>query len=230
MLLCALGYGEADEYIGSGWMIQVAKDALPLGIYTGDTAAATNSTITRQQAMLMAYNTLFLPTATPTYQYDMGVRYVTSYVTNGNSLAYSVYGYLGQSTAAAADGKYYGKSNTTVSSTALARVLSTVNGAAGYKWYYKNTTTAVTGFYSSEKVIGSSSAGTALTGANSLTVYSTTNTKYIADLNTPTYYYDGNECPVFDAAATYAGGEYVYYSGPLSDERPYWRWNDAMQR
>jgi hypothetical protein len=60
MLLRVLGYGTNGEYEGSSWAINVAKDALnsSVGIFTGDTSAATNDPAQRQQAMLMAFNAL----------------------------------------------------------------------------------------------------------------------------------------------------------------------------
>lgn len=59
MLLCAVGYGQNGEYVGTGWEINVAKDGVKRKVYdTNDLGAATNDVITRQQAMLMAFNTL----------------------------------------------------------------------------------------------------------------------------------------------------------------------------
>ena len=37
MLLTALGYGKNDEFVGSNWTIEVAKLAIPLGIFEGNT-------------------------------------------------------------------------------------------------------------------------------------------------------------------------------------------------
>ena len=33
MLLCAVGYGRNDEYVGSSWSLNTAKDALEKGIF-----------------------------------------------------------------------------------------------------------------------------------------------------------------------------------------------------
>ena len=58
MLLAAVGYNANDEYEGASWSINVAKDAIQKGVFDGDLAAATNAPIQRQQAILMAFNTL----------------------------------------------------------------------------------------------------------------------------------------------------------------------------
>jgi hypothetical protein len=57
MLLCAVGYGVNAEYEGDAWAIQVAKDAIPLGVFDGDVSGATGNVIQRQQAILYAFNT-----------------------------------------------------------------------------------------------------------------------------------------------------------------------------
>jgi hypothetical protein len=56
MLLRVLGFD--GEYEGSSWSINVLKDALTNGIFTGDAGAATNDAAERQQAMLMAFNAI----------------------------------------------------------------------------------------------------------------------------------------------------------------------------
>ncbi len=58
MVLRALGFGLNGEYEGSGWTINVAKDAFTIGLFAGDAAAAINDSIQRQQAMLIAFNGL----------------------------------------------------------------------------------------------------------------------------------------------------------------------------
>ena len=58
MLLAAVGYNQNGEYEGASWSINVAKDAISLGIFDGDLSAATQQPIQRQQAILMAFNTL----------------------------------------------------------------------------------------------------------------------------------------------------------------------------
>jgi hypothetical protein len=71
MLLRVLGYGTNGEYEGSSWAINVAKDALnsKVGIFTGDTSAANNETVQRQQAMLMAFNALNYTASGSTSEY-----------------------------------------------------------------------------------------------------------------------------------------------------------------
>ena len=58
MLLCAVGYGRNDEYVGSSWSLNTAKDALDKGIFEGDLVGADHTPLQRQQAILYAFNTL----------------------------------------------------------------------------------------------------------------------------------------------------------------------------
>ena len=58
MLLCAVGYGRNDEYVGSSWSLNTAKDALDKGIFDGDLDGADHTPLQRQQAILYAFNAL----------------------------------------------------------------------------------------------------------------------------------------------------------------------------
>ena len=58
MLLAALGYGKANEFTAESWALNTGILAFDLKIFAGDAAAATHDPITRQQAMLMAFNAL----------------------------------------------------------------------------------------------------------------------------------------------------------------------------
>ncbi len=58
MLLCAVGYGRNDEYVGSSWSLNTAKDALEKGIFDGDLVGADHTPLQRQQAILYAFNAL----------------------------------------------------------------------------------------------------------------------------------------------------------------------------
>ena len=58
MLRCAVGYGRNDEYVGSSWSLNTAKDALEKGIFEGDLVGADHTPLQRQQAILYAFNTL----------------------------------------------------------------------------------------------------------------------------------------------------------------------------
>jgi len=178
MLLCALGYGKSGEYTGTGWEIAVAKDALGLKIFKGDTTAATNAVISRQQAMLMAFNAMFLGTVKATYAYDNGVKYVASYSDPGTSFAELIYGYDSDNEVSdAAD-------------PALVEAFTTINGVYGHYWYYKSTSVPVTGFYSDETVIGTSTNGKSI---ETLTYDSNANAYFIAAVGTGTeYYVDGD--------------------------------------
>ncbi len=46
MLLCAVGYGVNDEYVGSSWSLNTAKDALDKGIFDGDLDGADHVVLT----------------------------------------------------------------------------------------------------------------------------------------------------------------------------------------
>ena len=58
MLLCAVGYGRNDEYVGNSWSLNTAKDALDKGIFEGDLVGADHTPLQRQQAILYAFNAL----------------------------------------------------------------------------------------------------------------------------------------------------------------------------
>ena len=72
MVLAAMGYGKNNEFVGNGWAIATAQWALDskIDLFKNDSAAATNEPITRQQAMLIAFNALYL--GQPTYSKDSG--------------------------------------------------------------------------------------------------------------------------------------------------------------
>ena len=72
MVLAAMGYGKNNEFVGNGWAIATAQWALDskIDLFKNDAAAATNEPITRQQAMLIAFNALYL--GFPTYSKDSG--------------------------------------------------------------------------------------------------------------------------------------------------------------
>ena len=56
MLLCAFGYGKAEDYEGSAWASAVAADAKAIGLFSGDETMASQEYLTRQQAALCGYN------------------------------------------------------------------------------------------------------------------------------------------------------------------------------
>jgi len=62
MLLTALGYGKAGEYVGASWDINTIVDANTQGIFTGTTAADLTAPATREECMLYAFNAMFRPT------------------------------------------------------------------------------------------------------------------------------------------------------------------------
>ena len=56
MLLCAFGYGKADDYTGSNWVSAVKADGKAIGLFEGDKNMVSAVELSRQQASLMAYN------------------------------------------------------------------------------------------------------------------------------------------------------------------------------
>ena len=58
MLLCAFELGDAARYAGPGWFEAVRIDADANGLYEGDQTMATDQPITREQAALLAWNTI----------------------------------------------------------------------------------------------------------------------------------------------------------------------------
>jgi hypothetical protein len=91
MLLVALGYGQAGEYTGTTWSINVAKDALVKGVYEGNLDANFNAGATREAATLYAFNSLFIETVNAVVQYDNGTKYVTGYNGTDTTLGYTLY-------------------------------------------------------------------------------------------------------------------------------------------
>ncbi|MBP1736275.1 MAG: hypothetical protein H6Q60_156 [Oscillospiraceae bacterium] len=85
MLLCALGYGQKGEYVGTYWSTNVAVQAVKLGILTKGT---TDGGCTRDMTALYAYNALFVTQAT--YDSDSN-KYVT---TDNETLAVQNFDYI----------------------------------------------------------------------------------------------------------------------------------------
>lgn len=93
MLLVALGYNAEDRGYENdvNWSTNIMKDAQIKGIMNNVTQTASQS-VTRDNAALMVYNTLFATTVTPRYDRDMGEKYVSEYVANPTTLGLEVYG------------------------------------------------------------------------------------------------------------------------------------------
>ena len=119
MLLCAVGYGRNDEYVGNSWSLNTAKDALDKGIFDGDLDGADHVVLTRQQAILYAFNTL---TAADVVVYSPSLGdYIAAYgkdiidrVTIEGTLGEKVYG-LGVTEGIIVDNEGMGNSKTVVS-------------------------------------------------------------------------------------------------------------------
>ncbi len=124
MLLAAIGYNANDEYEGASWSINVARDAIQKGIFEGDLAAATNAPITRQQAMLMAFNTL---TAVPRVTYSELVKQYVAYNLGGWAVGAAVSpAYLIQN---------FGAVDAVPATDEFdASAVPTASGAAGHQW------------------------------------------------------------------------------------------------
>ena len=119
MLLCAVGYGRNDEYVGSSWSLNTAKDALDKGIFDGDLDGADHVVLTRQQAILYAFNTL-TSVGVVVYSPSLG-DYILAYgkdiidrVTIEGTLGEKVYG-LGVTEGIIVDNEGMGNSKTVVS-------------------------------------------------------------------------------------------------------------------
>ena len=120
MLLCAVGYGRNDEYVGSSWSLNTAKDALDKGIFDGDLVGADHTPLQRQQAILYAFNALTNEKASVVvYSPSLG-DYILRYVdfadraTIEGTLGWNVYG-LGVTEGIIVDNEGMGNSKTVVS-------------------------------------------------------------------------------------------------------------------
>ena len=61
MLLCAFHGESGGRYIGSSWAEAVCEDGEQFGLFIGDEAMCSHMPLQRQQAALMAYNTIHEP-------------------------------------------------------------------------------------------------------------------------------------------------------------------------
>lgn len=120
MLLCAVGYGANDEYVGNSWSLNTAKDALDKGIFDGDLEGADHTPLQRQQAILYAFNALTNEKASVVvYSPSLG-DYILRYgdfadrATYEGTLGWNVYK-LASSTGIIVDNEGMGNSKTVVS-------------------------------------------------------------------------------------------------------------------
>jgi hypothetical protein len=58
MLLCAIGYGKRDEYVGNSWELNTAIDANKYGVFAGSKAAVYSQPATREETTLYVFNAL----------------------------------------------------------------------------------------------------------------------------------------------------------------------------
>ena len=121
MLLCAVGYGANDEYVGNSWSLNTAKDALDKGIFDGDLEGADHTPLQRQQAVLYAFNALTNEKASVVvYSPSLG-DYILRYgdfadrATYEGTLGWNVYK-LASSTGIIVDNEAMGNATTVLSS------------------------------------------------------------------------------------------------------------------
>ncbi len=82
MLLVALGYdAEASKYQNDAmWSVNIMRDAQSAGLLKNLSQKASEE-LTRDNAALMIYNALFASLVKPSFQIDMGVKYLNGYET-----------------------------------------------------------------------------------------------------------------------------------------------------
>ncbi|MGI5930193.1 S-layer homology domain-containing protein [Pseudoflavonifractor sp.] len=134
MLLVALGYdANASKYQGdSMWSVNIMKDAQAAGLINNMSVKATD-TLTRDGAAQMIYNALFAKTVTPEFQYDMGVQYLSKYVSAATTLGQQVYG-LAKVEALVSNIPANGDATLTALSGATAAEIAAVNAANAAKF------------------------------------------------------------------------------------------------
>ena len=144
MLLCAVGYGANDEYVGNSWSLNTAKDALDKGIFDGDLEGADHTPLQRQQAVLYAFNALTNEKASVVvYSPSLG-DYILRYgdfadrATYEGTLGWNVYK-LASSTGIIVDNEAMGNATTVLSKnygTASADRLCSVSANTGLDMMY----------------------------------------------------------------------------------------------
>jgi hypothetical protein len=213
MLLCAIGYGKQNEFVGAGWDANTLVKAIEVDMLVGLNSTDTDRVITREEASLFAFNTM-TKTAAGVVTYS---TLTNSYSTAGTTLGVSKYNYTapvsGVVTANQATGAAY-----------------TVIGGVNY-----NITTGkeLVGHYVS--VYYANSAKTSATGATYYNVYSytdvgtvktysATSTSFAAAVGTGVTYADPyysitNYVSTSTAASAAPGvapyGSYVVYNGQI---------------
>ncbi len=106
LLLCACGYGKADEFVGEGWDVNVFVLASDLGVYTGTEAEEYDAAATRQEAALYVYNAM-TSVALVNYSASEGYVYKKSASTTFASTKYGFASLKGVITATADTGDTY---------------------------------------------------------------------------------------------------------------------------
>ncbi len=135
MLLCVLGYGANDEYVGSNWSLNVAKDGVTTGLFSRLSNVG-NSPATREEAAQLAFNAITLPM----------VAYSALYGT------YSSYTYT------------YGQQELLGNKADKIFKVAKVNTEDGYGynyhyWKFQNAKAAITDQYLSDSILGTVTGG-----------------------------------------------------------------------
>lgn len=172
MLLCALGYGQGNEFVGTSWATNVAVQAAKLGIIAKGTL---NVSCTRDMAALYAYNDLFVKQAT--YSKDTGKYTVGTATLAADSFNLGeATGTLAYSAKTATDAAYYYVTDATIG------VLKVTGNAADIgrqiSVWYTNTGTvttptyaAATAYATTDKVLTTVTDGSYLNAGTSAAVY-----------------------------------------------------------
>ncbi len=187
MLLCSIGYGVKDEYTGSNWAMKTIADATSLGILSLNVDYSAGAT--REEVSQYGFNAYTL---------------CNTVVWNSTNQAYQQ--------ATDIDGK--SAKGTLATQQGVKNDVSeyTTNGVKYYRWTKMGA--ELTGGYTKEKVIGSSTDGTALSKLTD-----SSNSKYIASLDeSPVYFYNGTAQSALAyqtnstniATATKVGQTYLY--------------------
>lgn len=176
MVLCAIGYGQKDEFLGANWTIEVSKLAMSekIDLWAGNKAGNFSNTATREEAMLYVFNGLTVPKVV--YSALLGT-YTTSSSLVGDSVDY---GYL-------ADAHNLGKRTGLIDD----------EGYSCHVWYVGNNYSVkneVTNWYRDDDVAGTVDASVTGGTLNNDYDFGTITTLVInGEEFVPTYNSDGTE-------------------------------------
>ncbi|NLH01495.1 MAG: S-layer homology domain-containing protein [Clostridiales bacterium] len=185
MMLCAAGYGKANEFVGPGWELNVAVTANKYKVFSGSKAIDFAKAATREEAALYVFNAL---TKVPQVTYS---KLTESYTTT----AAGAHDINGDSYAQIAEDVY----------TTLTMESATVGGRTGHVW--KLGTENISSFVASDTVLATSTDGTSY--ANLTTASSSDYIKYQPDSAVTYYYNDGAASTSWPTADTVPNNEAI---------------------